>query len=156
MSKLDPELHERLKVLASSMGYELVGAELLPQGRQMMFRIYIDGPNGVTVDDCSKISRQVGAMLDVEDPFHIRYILEVSSPGIDRPLFELEHYRKYIGKQIKVKLRLPVEGRKQYKGLLQKVEGDDIYLMVSDTEQPLKVSFSNIDKANLVGEINFR
>ena len=156
MSRIDPELHERLVTLIGSMGYEFVGAEQLPQGRQMLFRIYIDGPTGVTVDDCSKVSHQISAMLDVDDPFHVRYTLEVSSPGIDRPLFELGHYRKYIGKQIKLKLRLPIEGRRQYKGILQQVDGDDICLMVSDTEQSLKIAFSNIEKANLVGEYNFK
>ncbi len=104
MRKIDPILHERLAQLIGAMGYELVGCEHVPQGRQMLFRIYIDSAKGVTVDDCSQVSRQVSAMLDVEDPFQGRYVLEVSSPGIDRPLFEIEHYQKYVGKRVKVRL----------------------------------------------------
>jgi ribosome maturation factor RimP len=120
----------------------------------MIFRIYIDSPKGVTVDDCSRVSRQVGAMMDVEDPFESRYALEVSSPGIDRPLFEIEHYRKYIGKRIKLKLYSPVNQRRQFKGVLQRVEGEDIFLLVDDTEQEVKLSYSMIEKASLVGEIS--
>jgi ribosome maturation factor RimP len=153
MKKIDPVLHERLSQLIGSMGYELVGCETVPQGRQMIFRIYIDSPKGVTVDDCSRVSRQVGAMMDVEDPFESRYALEVSSPGIDRPLFEIEHYRKYIGKRIKLKLYSPVNQRRQFKGVLQRVEGEDIFLLVDDTEQEVKLSYSMIEKANLIGEI---
>jgi ribosome maturation factor RimP len=154
MKKIDPVLHERLSQLIGSMGYELVGCETVPQGRQMIFRIYIDSPKGVTVDDCSRVSRQVGAMMDVEDPFESRYALEVSSPGIDRPLFEIEHYRKYIGKRIKLKLYSPVNQRRQFKGVLQRVEGEDIFLLVDDTEQEVKLSYSMIEKASLVGEIS--
>jgi ribosome maturation factor RimP len=153
MRKIDPVLNERLAQLIGSMGYELVGCEILPQGGQMTFRIYIDGPKGVTVDDCSLVSRQVGAMLDVEDPFQSRYALEVSSPGIDRPLFEIEHFRKYVGKRVKMKLYSPVDQRRQFKGVLLRVEGEDIYLLTDDTEQEVKLSYSMIEKANLIGEI---
>jgi ribosome maturation factor RimP len=153
MRKIDPVLNERLAQLIGSMGYELVGCEMLPQGRQMIFRIYIDSPKGVTVDDCSLVSRQVGAMLDVEDPFQSRYALEVSSPGIDRPLFEIEHFRKQVGKRVKMKLYSPVDQRRQFKGVLLRVEGEDIYLLTDDTEQEVKLSYSMIEKANLIGEI---
>lgn len=153
MRKIDPKLHEQLVKLISSMGYELVGCETIPQGRQMTFRIYIDSPKGVSVDDCSLVSRQVGAMMDVANPFQANYALEVSSPGIDRPLFELEHFIKFVGKQIKLKLYSPVNQRRQYKGLLQRVEGEDIYLFVPDLEQEVKLSFSNIEKASLIGEV---
>ncbi|VVC76751.1 Ribosome maturation factor RimP [Aquicella siphonis] len=156
MRKIDPVLHERLATLIGSMGYELVGCELLPQGRQMVFRIYIDGKNGVTLDDCSQVSYQVSAMLDVEDPIQGRYSLEISSPGIDRPLFELEHFRKFVGKLVKIRLHSPVNQRKQYKGVLQRVEGEDIYLLVQETGQEVVLPFSAIDKANLIGDVHFK
>lgn len=155
MRKIDPVLHERLATLISSMGCELVGYEMVPQGRQMVFRIYIDSERGVTVDDCSRVSHQVSAMLDVEGPIEGRYSLEVSSPGIDRPLFEVEHYRKYVGKVVRIRLHAPVNQRKQYKGILQRVEGEDIYLLVEGVEQEVKLPFSAIEKGNLVGEIRF-
>lgn len=154
MKKIDPVLHERLATLISSMGCELVGYEMTMQGRQMVFRIYIDKEHGVTVDDCSQVSRQVGSMFDVEDAFQGRYNLEVSSPGIDRPLFELGHYQKYVGSQIKVKLHSPIEQRRQFKGTLTRVEGEDIYLLVDDTAQEVKLPYALIDKANLIGDVN--
>lgn len=154
MRKIDPVLHEQLAILISSMGYELVGCELLPQGGQMLFRIYIDSPSGVTLDDCSKVSHQVSATMDVLDPIQGRYILEVSSPGIDRPLFEIEHYRRYIGKQIKIRLYAAINQRRQYKGILQRVEGEDIYLLVDDSTLEVKLPFSSIEKANLIGDIH--
>lgn len=153
MRKIDPVLHERLVTLISSMGYELVGCELLPQGRQVLFRIYIDSPGGVTVDDCSKVSYQVSAMMDVEDPIQGSYSLEVSSPGIDRPLFELEQYQRYIGKRVKIRLYSPVNQRRQFKGVLQSVQGEDIYLLTDETKEAVKLPFSLIEKANLIGDI---
>ncbi len=84
MTKISPALQERLEKLIDSMGYGFVGVEILSQGRQMLFRLYIDTPTGVTLDDCARVSRQVSAMLDVEDLFQGKYTLEVSSPGIDR------------------------------------------------------------------------
>lgn len=156
MRKINPVLHERLDKLLRSMGYELVGCELLPLGRQMVFRIYIDGPKGVTLDDCSLASHQISAMMDVEDPIQGRYTLEVSSPGIDRPLFELAHYRKYIGKQVKIRLHSAINQRRQYKGILQRVEGENIFLLIDDLMQEVTLPFSAIEKANLVGDIHFQ
>src|SRR5579871_2080700 len=118
MRKVDPVLQEKLVKLVSSMGYELVGCEAFSQGQQTVFRIYIDGKNGVTVDDCSKVSRQISAMMDVEDLVQSRYTLEVSSPGINRPLFTIEHYHKYVGSRVKIRLYVSIDGRKQFKGLL--------------------------------------
>jgi ribosome maturation factor RimP len=155
MGKIDSTLYEHLETLISSMGYELVGCELIPQGRQRVFRIYIDSKVGVTLDDCSLVSHQVSAMMDVEDPIQGRYLLEVSSPGIDRPLFEIKHYHQYIGRQVKIRLRSPVNQRKQFKGVLKRVEEEDIYLFVEELNQEVKVPFSAIEKANLIGDIHF-
>lgn len=156
MRKVDPVLQERIKTLLCSMGYELVGCELFPQGRQMVFRVYIDSPKGVTLDDCSQVSHQISAMMDVEDPIQGRYNLEVSSPGIDRPLFEIEHYRKYIGKRVKIRLQSSINQRRQYKGVLQRIEGEDIYLLVDELANEVKLPFSAIEKANLIGDIHFQ
>ena len=160
MRKLDPLLHDRIKTLINSMGYEFVGAEMLPESGRMVFRVYIDGldaspQKGVTVDDCSKVSQQVGAMLDVEELIQGRYLLEVSSPGLDRQLFELTHYLRFVGSRIAVTLHIPIEGRRKFKGQLVRVEGEDIYLLPDDTEHELKLSFSGIEKANLIANIRF-
>lgn len=153
MNKIDPKLKEQLKILINSLGYELVGAELLPRGRKKLLRLYIDSTKGVTVDDCSQVSYQVSAMLDVSDPIPGSYTLEVSSPGIDRPLFELEQYKKYIGKKVKIKLRLLINQRRQYTGILQRVDEGNIHLVVEGFEQEVIVPFSEIEKANLIGDL---
>ena len=154
MRKLDSVLHDKLAMLIQSMGYEFVGGEMFRQGGQMVLRLYIDREGGVTVDDCSTVSRQVGAMLDVDDPVEGRYLLEVSSPGIDRPLFDLSQFQRFIGKQVKLKLNMPVMQRRQYKGTLLKVEGENIFI-TDDAGQEICLPFSVIEKANLVGEIRF-
>jgi ribosome maturation factor RimP len=155
MRKIDPVLYERLATLIGSMGYELLGCEMLTQGGQLLFRLYIDSAKGVVLEDCSLVSRQVSAMMDVEDPIQGQYTLEVSSPGIDRPLFEIEHYRRYIGKRVKVRLYTAINQRRQFKGLLQRVDEDAIYIVVDDADQAIKLPFSAIEKGNLIGEIDF-
>lgn len=159
MKKVDPQVQEKLDKLVSAMGYELAGFELCPQRGQTVVRIYIDktteGKTGVTVDDCSQVSRQVGAMLDVENMFNGRYTLEVSSPGINRPLFEIKHFEKFVGSRVQVKVYLPINTRRQLKGILRRVEGEDIYLLLDESEEEVIVPFSTIEKANVIGEIHF-
>jgi len=160
VKKLNPVLQTRLAKLIHSMGYEFVGYELIPQARKVIFRIYIDrdqgvassvGVVGVTLDDCSRVSYQVSAMMDVEDPIPGKYLLEVSSPGIDRPLFKLQDYRKYIGNNVKIRLYAPLYQRRQYRGMLIRVEGENIYLWMDDMKQEITLPFSAIEKANVIG-----
>lgn len=156
MAKLDIDLKQSLDNLLNSMGFELAGYELIPEGRKKLFRLYIDKPGGVTLDDCAKVSYQVSAWLDVEDPFQGSYTLEVSSPGINRPLFELAHYRQYIGKMVKIKLQAPINERRQYKGVLERVEGEDIYLRAEEQGDIVKLPFALIEKGNIIGEVQFQ
>ncbi len=151
MRDVDVTLRDRLASLVSSMGYEFVGCELLRQGRGSLLRIYIDSEAGILVDDCSKVSRQVSAMLDVDDPIQGRYILEVSSPGLDRPLFEKAHYLKVLGSRIKVRLYTPIDDRRNFVGLLLRVEEANISLKVDDQEMILP--FSNIEKAKVIADL---
>ena len=153
MRKVDNALRTSLATLATGMGYEFVGCEFAQQGHLIVLRIYIDAPAGVTVTDCSLMSRQVSAMLDVEDPIQGKYTLEVSSPGIDRPLFELAQYQKYIGSRIKIRLHSPVNQRRQYNGVLVAVEGEDIHLAIDDGKTQVILPFVNVEKANIVAEI---
>lgn len=152
--KVDPVLQERLTSLITSMGYELIGCELISQAQRAVFRIYIDRSNGVTVEDCSRVSHQVGAMMDVLNTMQGKYLLEVSSPGIDRPLFKLEHYTNYVGSKVNIRLYTPLDGRRQYQGVLKRVEKDNIYLWVDDIKQEVILPFSAIEKANVVGEVH--
>ena len=114
------ELERLIEPTLESMGFELVGVEYLPQGRSGLLRVYIDKPGssdpdgapvngvGVTIDDCSRVSYQLGGLLDVEDPIAGKYVLEVSSPGLDRPLFRRRDFERFVGRMIKVRMTCPV------------------------------------------------
>ena len=103
----------------------------------MTVRLFIDKDGGVGVDDCADVSRQVSAILDVEDPIADKYNLEVSSPGLDRPLFTLEQFQRYVGEDIAVHLRIPVLDRRKWQGKLEKIENDMLTLIVDGQEQVL-------------------
>lgn len=155
MKKVEPKLQQQLNTLVQSMGYELWGCELFYQGGQKCLRIFIDHISGITVDDCAKVSHQISAFLDVNDPIQGRYSLEVSSPGINRPLFELEHFAKYLGKRVKIKLRREINGRKKLVGTIRNIDQTHIHLMVIDMPSPdIKVPFEEVEKANLIEEIH--
>jgi ribosome maturation factor RimP len=148
MNKTVSTLRECVASVVNPMGYEFVGLELQRQGKTSLLRIYIDAEKGVTVDDCVRVSRQVSAVLDVEDPIQGRYNLEVSSPGIDRPLFELAHYTKQLGKRIKIRVHNPVDEQRNFVGFLLRVEGEEIHLLVNGEEKVFP--FATIDKAKLI------
>lgn len=151
MANTTATLRDQLATLVQSMGFEFVGVEMQKQGRRTVLRIFIDHSKGLTLDDCSKVSRQVSAMLDVEDPIQGEYTLEISSPGLNRPLFEIAHYQRFVGSKIKVRLHAPVENRRNFVGVLLSVEGNDIHLLVDQEEVVL--SFSQIDKANIIADV---
>jgi ribosome maturation factor RimP len=134
-----------------ALGYELVGAEYLSQGRHSLLRIYIDSEDGITLEDCERVSHQVSGILDVEDAIQGHYSLEVSSPGLDRPLFTLDHFKRFIGKQAKIKLAAPIDGRRKFNGVILNV-GDDKVVLEMDAEE-FELPFNAIEKANLVPEI---
>ena len=144
--------HEDLEVLLSPVvreqGCELWGLEFSMHGRRSVLRLFIDKSEGVTLEDCERVSRQVSAVLDVEDPIASAYTLEVSSPGMDRPLFRFEQYGQYVGQPIAVRLRVPYQGRRCFQGWLTGIEEGDIVLRVDDTEYLLP--YESIDKAHVV------
>jgi ribosome maturation factor RimP len=151
MTKIASALSDRLASVVSAMGYEFIGGELDGHGRGGVLRLYIDSDKGVTLDDCSRVSYQVSAMLDVEDPIQGHYTLEVSSPGLDRPLFEVAHYQKQIGNRIKLRVCAKVQNKRKFVGVLLRVDGNDIHLLVDEEEVVLP--FSTIEKANVVADI---
>lgn len=153
MKKIETTLHSKIETVVTSMGYEFVGCELMPMNGSKIFRIFIDTATGVTLDDCSKVSRQVGAMMDVEEPFQGRYSLEVSSPGIDRPLFEVKHFQQFVGSQVKIRLHTAINQQRQYKGKLKQVEGENIHLLVEGSEKEVILPYDQIDKANVIGDV---
>ena len=151
MGKVAETLRDSLASIVEGLNYEFVGCEIQGQGRHAVLRIYIDSENGITIDDCSKVSYQVSAMLDVEDPVRGQHALEISSPGIDRPLFELSHFEKFIGNRVKVRVCAPIHNRKKFDGVLLRVEGDEIHLLV-DAEE-IVLPFSDIERANVIADI---
>ena len=148
---------DRLTELVASavepLGYELLGVEYVPQGRHSLLRIYIDSPEGITLDDCERASRQVSAVLDVDDPIKGQYTLEMSSPGLDRPLFTAAHFVQFVGHEVKLRLHSPIDGRRKFKAVINRVDGDQIHLTTSDTDEEWQTSLDNIEKANLVPEL---
>ena len=141
--KLSLMLQPAIEVL----GLELWGIEYLTKGRSALLRVYIESEQGVTIDDCEKVSRQISAILDVEDPIAGEYTLEVSSPGLDRPLFTAEQYVAYVGEVINVRLNSPIDGRRKFKGLLNSADQKMIVMTVDN--QPVEILFSQIEKANV-------
>lgn len=153
MATLEQKLQELVEGSIEAMGFELVGVECQRAGRFLTVRLYIDKEGGVTIDDCSDVSRQVSAIFDVEDPIADKYNLEVSSPGLDRPLFTLAHYERFIGRDVVVHLRIPMLDRRKWQGKLENIDGDLITLNVEGNSQSF--AFGNIQKANLVPVFNF-
>lgn len=146
-SKLE-QLQALLAPVVEALGYQCWGIEFISQGRHSLLRVYIDHANGILIDDCEKVSRQVSAVLDVEDPVSGEYTLEVSSPGMDRPLFTLEQFAAHAGEQVKIRLRFPYEGRRNFQGLLRGVEEQDVVVQVEQHEYLLPID--SIDKANII------
>ncbi len=147
---LDHHLQQLLAPAVSALGYELLGIERIQNGRHCLLRVYIDQEAGITVEDCEKVSHQVSGVLDVEDPIKGAYTLEVSSPGLDRPLFTRAHFERFIGHDIKLRLSKPLNNRRVFTGVLHSMIDDDIIIIVDGTNYQL--ALANIDKANLVAK----
>ena len=150
MATVQQRLHELIAPVVQALECELWGLEYLTQGRHATLRIYIekDDEAGVDVKDCEKVSRQVSSVLDVEDPIASQYTLEVSSPGMDRPLFTLTQYERSVGQQVSVKLSRKFEDRKKFTGMIAGVENDEVVLQVGDEEYLLPIEL--IEKANII------
>jgi len=137
-----------------SLGLELLGIEYLSAPGNAVLRLYVDIPVDaaderiIGIEDCESVSREVSAQLDVEDPITSNYTLEVSSPGIDRPLFTPAQFARFIGEQAKVGLKLPQEGRRRLQGSITAVDGTNIEFKLDG--KPFVVSHENIEKARLV------
>ena len=140
-----------LEAPIGALGYEVVELEFHPQGRGGLLRVYIDKEEGVTVDDCEIVSKQVSAVLDVEDPIPGHYTLEVSSPGLDRPLRKAADFARFTGQQARIDLELPLEGRRRFSGALRGCEADEVTIEVDGVEHRLPLS--GIAKARLVPDL---
>ncbi|MEM7764675.1 MAG: ribosome maturation factor RimP [Pseudomonadota bacterium] len=148
---LSETLETLLLPVLEGMGYELVDLEYQGAGKGAVLRVYIDGPDGITLDDCAAVSQQISAVLDVEDPIPGEYNLEISSPGVDRPLKRPAHYEKYTGEQIKVKMQKGYPGRLRLKGTLKGLNDGQVLLEVGDEQHTLPLQ--KIESARLVPDL---
>lgn len=150
LATLERKLVEMLKAPVEALGHKLWGLEYIQAGKHSILRLYIDNEKGIFIEDCAEASRQVSAVMDVEDPISTEYTLEVSSPGVDRPLFTAEQYQAYIGETVKVQLTMPVAGSRNLKGTVTGVDGQMLNLSVDGNE--LIVALDNIRKGNLIAK----
>ena len=154
MSEKAKQISALLAPTVQALGLELLGVEYLPAPGSATLRLYIDVTEAererreVNIDDCEKVSREVSAQLDVEDPISGNYTLEVSSPGIERPLFAPEQFARFVGEEAKVTLKLPQDGRRRLLGRIVKVEGGRILFDADGVD--IEVDHDNIEKAKLV------
>lgn len=179
MSAKKKILEDLIRPIVEGLGYEFWGMEHLAQGKHSLLRIYIESLNarptpasvenvdvsesgevtseavsesGIALEDCERVSRQVGAILDVEDPISGDYTLEVSSPGMDRILYNLSQYERFVGHVVAIKLRMPYEGRRKYNGVISGVEGNDVVIRVDQEEFLFPIEA--IEKANIVPQFD--
>lgn len=146
---MQSELEKLLFPVINNLGYELWGCEYLSQGRHSLLRIYIDRSEGIQIDDCQEVSKHISALLDVEDPIPGNYSLEISSPGIPRPLFHSWQYQRYIGKEVQLKTFKPINAKRKWVGLIISASEHSVVLDINNEHQELL--FSNIIKASLTG-----
>jgi ribosome maturation factor RimP len=139
-------LFELLEPAVAAMGFELVDLDA-HLGRRGLLRLFIDREGGVTLDDCQRVSEQIGAVLDVEDPLPGSYVLEVSSPGFDRRLRKLEHFTRFSGENAKIELRDARDGRRRFTGRLVGVDGSEVLLEVDG--ELTRLPFGDIAVARL-------
>ncbi|MCP4698924.1 MAG: ribosome maturation factor RimP [Gammaproteobacteria bacterium] len=144
----DKRLQQLLGPTVAAAGYELIGVERLPQGHGALLRVYIDSSAGISIDDCEQVSHQISGLLDVEDPIRGQYTLEVSSPGLDRPLFTPAHFEQFIGSIAAVRLRKPLGTRRRFTGVLRGLRENNVLIQENGTEYCLP--YEQIDKARLV------
>lgn len=148
---------DRLEILLApiveDLGYEYVGIEYSANPKNRVLRLYIDRPEtGIGVDDCEAVSREVSAQLDVEEPIPGQYTLEVSSPGVERPLFTAAHFRDHVGEVAKVQLDVPLNGRRKFKGTIVAVEDDEVCLEADG--QQWKLPLVSVGKARLAPDLD--
>jgi ribosome maturation factor RimP len=148
---LRDQLVELLEPVVSELGYELWELEYTGQSGNGLLRLYIDSDEGISVEDCERVSRAVSAAMDVADPIASNYTLEVSSPGLDRVLAKREHFIRFTGEPVRVEMSRPIGGRKRFSGLLVKVEGDALTLEMDGSIVSLPLD--GIHKARLAPEV---
>ncbi len=143
-------LWELFEPVVEGLGYELIEIEYHPNPKFGVLRLYIDSENGIQIDDCSTVSQQISALIDVEDPLPGKFNLEISSPGLDRPLRRVKDFERFSGELAQVKTSMPLDGQRNFKGRLAGVDNDSLTLECED--KTVSLPLASIDKARLVPE----
>ncbi len=142
------KLESLIAPVVESFGCELWGIDFTPLKSSALLRVFIDKESGVTLDDCSDISYQLSGVLDVEDPIQVPYRLEVSSPGVERPLLRMAHYRRYLGEEVKIRLKWPIDGQRNFTGRI--VSADDDMVVLNVDGDKVELPFEAIGRGRLV------
>ena len=150
MAKIADKVFSMINPIIIDLGYELLGIEYVASGKNSVLRIYIDCEEGIGVDDCETVSRQVSAIMDVEDPINGQYNLEVSSPGIERPLFAIAHYQRFLGHDVRLRTYRPVDGKRNFTGCIGSVGKTSNTIELVTELGPVTLEIGLIEKANLV------
>lgn len=141
---------ELFEPVVNGMGYDLIEIEHFPNPKHGVLRLYIDKEDGVTVDDCSSVSHQISALIDVEEPVSGHFNLEISSPGLDRPLRRLKDFQRFTGSLVKLKTAMPLEGQRNFSGRLLEADEDKVVIETDDEE--ISLPMSAVEKARIVPE----
>ena len=150
MTKITDKVFSIISPIVIDMGYELLGIEYAASGKHSVLRLYIDCEEGIRVDDCEAVSQQVGAIMDVEDPINGQYNLEVSSPGIERPLFVIAHYQRFLGHDVCLRTYRPIDGRRNFTGSIGSVRETANTIELVTELGSVNLDIDLIEKANLV------
>jgi ribosome maturation factor RimP len=151
MLRQHDELIELLEPVVKALGYEMLGIEYFKQKDGSMLRLYIDNDAGITIDDCTRVNHQVIGVLDVHDPIKERYNLEISSPGLDRPLFTLEQFQRFLGEKVKLKMREKINERRKVTGVIKAIE--EAAVLISEDGVNYLIPADVIESAHLVPDI---
>ena len=141
------KLSQLLAPIVEDLGFTFWGLEYQVRKVDALLRIYIDSPNGISVDDCATVSHEVAGILDVEEPISMAYILEVSSPGMDRILFSAQQFSEFLGDDVKIKLNQMVDGRRKIKGKIASV--DDGKITIQSDDEHITIAFDQIMRARI-------
>lgn len=144
-------LYELFRPVVEAMGYQLWGVEHINRGRHSLLRVYLEKSGGIDIEDCAQVSRQISSILDVEDIISGEYTLEVSSPGFDRTLFNIDQFKAFAGSHVKVRLTENFANRRNFTGQIKAVGNEEIILMIGDEEFTLAIE--SIEKANIVSQV---
>jgi len=149
--QLRPRLEELAHRAAAPVGVEVAWVEFKPEGPAWLFRVFIDCESGVGLEECRQVSERLGVLLDVEDPIESRYTLEVSTPGLDRPLWDKQDYERFVGKLVHVKTRERIGGRALFKGRLVGVEGE--FILIDERGESCRIPLASVESGRLEVEL---